>query len=58
VRNSRKGVRRFTIANLLKKTSFFNQGMLISIFSVNKHKYHHRYLIGSRILAGIREGPE
>ena len=27
------GIRRFTLVNLIKKTSFFGQGMLISIFS-------------------------
>jgi hypothetical protein len=31
--NAGTGVRRFTIANLIKKTSFFGQGMLVSVFS-------------------------
>jgi len=38
-RNVGKGVRRFVIVNLIKKTSFFNQGMMISIFSVKKERY-------------------
>lgn len=32
-RNQEKGTKRFHIVNLIKKTSFYNQGMLISIFS-------------------------
>lgn len=31
-----KGIRRFTIINFIKKTSFFGQGMHISIFSKSK----------------------
>ena len=38
-RNQEKGVRRFTIVNLIKKTSFFSQGMLVSIFSKNKNRF-------------------
>lgn len=38
VRNQQKGVRKFCIVNLIKKTNFFNQGMLVSIFSVKKHQ--------------------
>ncbi len=38
VRNSEPGVRGFNIANLIKKTNFFNQGMLISIFSIKRHQ--------------------
>jgi len=35
-RNHAKGRRRFNIVNFIKKTSFFNQGMLISIHSAKK----------------------
>lgn len=37
--NREKGVRRFTIVNFIKKTSFFNQGMMVSIFSLKKNRY-------------------
>jgi hypothetical protein len=33
VRNKDLGIRKFSIVNMIKKTLFFNQGMLISIFS-------------------------
>jgi cytosolic carboxypeptidase protein 2/3 len=36
LKNVDKGVRRFTMVNMIKKTSFFGQGMLISIFSLAK----------------------
>ena len=39
VKNTNKGIRRFTIANMIKKTNFFSNGMLISIFSTKKNKY-------------------
>ena len=39
LKNRQKGRRRFTIVNFIKKTSFFSQGMLISVFSANKNKY-------------------
>lgn len=38
-RNQEKGTRRFNIVNFIKKTNFFNQGMLVSIFSAKKHHY-------------------
>jgi hypothetical protein len=34
--NVGRGVRRFTLANLAKKTSFFGQGMAISVFSLRR----------------------
>lgn len=36
--NAQSGPRRFTIVNLIKKTNFFAQGMLISIFSTQTHQ--------------------
>lgn len=36
-KNQNKGIRRFTIVNFIKKTSFFGQGMHISIFSKSKY---------------------
>lgn len=38
VRNAGTGVRRFTIANFTKKTNFFAQGMLVSIFSAQQFR--------------------
>lgn len=35
-RNKDKGNKRFSIVNMAKKSLFFNQGMLISIFSRKK----------------------
>lgn len=32
-RNQERGTKRFHIVNLIKKTSFYNQGMMISVFS-------------------------
>jgi hypothetical protein len=38
VKNQDAGVRRFNIVNLIKKTNFFSQGMLISVFSVKNNQ--------------------
>lgn len=38
IKNAKAGLRKFTIVNLIKKTCFFSQGMLISIFSVKKNR--------------------
>lgn len=35
-RNQGKGTVKFKIVNMIKKTMFFNQGMLISVFSLRK----------------------
>ncbi len=35
-RNHQSGVRRFNIVNFVKKTNFFAQGMLVSIYSVKR----------------------
>jgi len=42
-------MRRFVIVNMIKKTSFFSQGMMISIFSVKKD----RYFYNNKILQSI-----
>lgn len=42
LKNRERGRRRFTIVNFIKKTSFFSQGMLISIFSARKRQFEGR----------------
>jgi hypothetical protein len=41
VRNAEKAVRRFNIVNIIKKSVFYQQGMLISIFSLKKMHYEN-----------------
>jgi len=37
VKNKAKGNKRFSIVNMVKKSLFYNQGMLISIFSRKRY---------------------
>jgi len=37
-RNKDKGTKRFSIVNMIKKSLFYTQGMLISIFSRKKYQ--------------------
>jgi hypothetical protein len=54
-RNAAKGTRRFIIPNLIKKTSFFNQGMHPSVFSLKAHRYSSPYQIRDQVLVQGRQ---